>query len=56
VLIQERISLKHLLDRETEWYVSNSSHLSPNRILEESFSFNTFPLVASSTNDSGGAV
>jgi hypothetical protein len=41
VLVQEGISLQHLLDRETDWYVRNSSHLSPNRILEDSFSFNT---------------
>jgi hypothetical protein len=36
VLTQERISLQDLLDREAEWYVRNSSHLAPGRILEDS--------------------
>jgi hypothetical protein len=47
VLTQERVSLTDLLDRETEWYVRNSTHLSPNRILEDAFWF------ASSSSVSG---
>ena len=39
VLTQERISLLELLDRETDWYHEHSSHLSPNRILEDAFWF-----------------
>jgi len=39
VLTQERLTLQDLLDRETDWYVRNSTHLSPSRILEDSFWF-----------------
>jgi hypothetical protein len=41
VLTQERIELRHLLDRETDWYVRSLSHLAPQRILEDSFGFAT---------------
>lgn len=37
VLTQERIELRELLERETKWYLQNSSHLSPSRILEDAF-------------------
>jgi hypothetical protein len=39
VLTQERITLRDLLDRETAWYNMHSSHLPPNRILEDAFWF-----------------
>jgi hypothetical protein len=39
VLTQERVRLSDLLERETDWYLQNSTHLSPSRILEESFWF-----------------
>jgi hypothetical protein len=39
VLTQERVTLPDLLDRETDWYVRNSTRLSPNRILEDAFWF-----------------
>ena len=45
VLTQERISLLDLLDRETEWYVRNSTRLSPNRILEDAFWFRSATLL-----------
>ena len=41
VLTQERIVLRDLLDRETDWYVRSLSHLSPHRILEDAFGFAT---------------
>jgi hypothetical protein len=41
VLTQERIGLRDLLDRETDWYVRSLSHLSPQRILEDAFGFAT---------------
>lgn len=41
VLTQERIELRDLLDRETDWYVRSLSHLAPQRILEDSFGFAT---------------
>ena len=45
VLTQERISLRNLLDRETDWYYRESSHLSPDRILEDAFSFISTPML-----------
>jgi len=39
VLTQERVGLQDLLDRETDWYLRNSTKLSPNRILEDAFWF-----------------
>jgi hypothetical protein len=48
VLTQERIGLRELLDRETDWYDRNFTQLSPGRILEDSFWF------ASATIPSGG--
>jgi hypothetical protein len=41
VLTQERIGLRDLLDRETDWYVRSLSHLSPQRILEDAYGFAT---------------
>jgi Restriction endonuclease AspBHI N-terminal/Restriction endonuclease len=41
VLTQERIELRDLLDRETDWYTRSLSHLSPQRILEDAFGFAT---------------
>ena len=41
VLTQERIGLRDLLDRETDWYVGSLSNLSPQRILEDAFGFAT---------------
>ena len=41
VLTKERIGLRDLLDRETEWYVRSLSHLAPQRILEDAFGFAT---------------
>jgi len=41
VLTQERIVLRDLLDRETDWYTKSLSHLSPQRILEDAFGFAT---------------
>jgi Restriction endonuclease AspBHI N-terminal/Restriction endonuclease len=51
VLTQERITLQDLLDRETDWYVRNSSHLSPNRILEDAFWLTAASPVASVSDD-----
>jgi hypothetical protein len=41
VLTQERIGLRELLDRETDWYVRNFTQLSPGRILEDAFWFSS---------------
>lgn len=41
MLSRERIALRDLLDRETDWYVRSLSHLSPQRILEDGFGFAT---------------
>jgi hypothetical protein len=46
VLTQERVSLTDLLERETDWYVRNSTRLSPGRILEDSFWFAPMSTVA----------
>lgn len=39
VLTKERMALRDLLDRESAWYASHLSHLSPNRILEDAYRF-----------------
>jgi Restriction endonuclease AspBHI N-terminal/Restriction endonuclease len=54
VLTQERINLTELLDRETDWYHRESSHLSPNRILEDAFWFDSGPGLSGSGDDEEG--
>lgn len=39
ILTREQIDLGDLLNRETEWYLRNSTHLPPGRILEDAFWF-----------------
>jgi hypothetical protein len=39
VVTKERIALRELLDRETEWYLRSERHLTPQRILEDAFWF-----------------
>jgi Restriction endonuclease AspBHI N-terminal/Restriction endonuclease len=48
ILTRERIDLMTLLDRETEWYLQNSTHLPPARILEDAFWFES-PTLPSDT-------
>lgn len=51
VLTQERIGLQELLDRETEWYLRNSTHFPPSRILEDAFSFTSTNILPNIQND-----
>jgi Restriction endonuclease AspBHI N-terminal/Restriction endonuclease len=51
VLTQERLGLRELLDRETDWYLKKSTHLSPARILGDEFWFVSTTTVAETEND-----
>jgi hypothetical protein len=51
VLTQERLGLRDLLDRETDWYLKKSTHLSPARILGDEFWFASTTTVAETEND-----
>src|SRR5208337_292333 len=51
VLTQERLGLRELLDRETDWYLKKSTRLSPARILGDEFWFASTTTVAETEND-----
>jgi len=51
VLTQERVGLQELLDRETDWYVRHSTHLSPSRILEDAFWFASTTVISEIQNN-----
>jgi len=51
VLTQERLTLQDLLDRETDWYVRNSTHLPPSRILEDDFWFASTTMLSDGQNN-----
>jgi hypothetical protein len=54
VLTQERLGLRELLDRETDWYLKKSTHLSPARILGDEFWLASTTTVAETETETDG--